>query len=1263
MGDASTIAQKARKSLAILNAPTTRPSEINQTEQALQSIKGSLNPATCIQVVELLLSPLLDSKPHPQVSLPEVHFGFHLLDELILNAAAPWAAFPDTLRGGVRQIAIVLFQQLSEVDESGYHLNRFPALALEKTVALLSAVAIREWPQRWETFMDDLLSDPRRAETSCHVLRVMSEDIYDYPDSIEPKRRQELIHCMALCLPTMLNFVTVAASQFSQQRNYIALNSALQTLQAFVSWASIQPIFSSGVPTACLKLLHDLETRNGALATLTALVRRHFVQTGNSQHYLEETDSSKREIENKVLFRDTIFGGVQQFVATSQLPLLATISPLPPSGASPVLLRAFAQPQATVQIDVEEHEFQVAFFRMLSDLGSTNFFPTFLFSKRKGALNLSPLEHQRGAGFVELMLYALSSPSSSIQMAVLPFFSGCLGAISKHEAKEAQLGDLARFLIIGFINAACLSLIRFPKQFDKFGEMYDEMDYFDDNRARAEQLENFTARVIGSLVVAARLYPVQASLPCFQRLASLLSMGPHETSQESNMSLKGAVPCEVRSPKALRFILPDGAQHGWKFGSFDSTSLAAWLAALNGAIVASEAVVTGVTASRTTFERSEMYQVMVQCFKMTMALTGEALLPLKAQALRIFSPVYQVDVKSLELCFEVLISQGSDMSSTSISRYKACLAFSVLCRRLGNAGLKNLANYRQPMCEYCSQALGSSQFETINKLLLLEASVSTILVLDNVDEQALYIEQLMNPILETLSSDFVQSILESPLTLYNFIDSSSSSEVLRFCEAFQLLETGAHQIVRPNAKSHDTIRIPSALSRSIAPQLVEIGSTAVKALHGLYNNFKFPLDDANRARQSTLYPSSRELTALLNLESHRVYSMGEIPQEFVKIEDRDNKGSFAERRGNETLRQYGINPPDPQYGFKRETLKNLRRSAYEILRAAVLSGLTRSFTHVQTLLEAISADRSFIEPLHLVELTTKLMKPLLSFPVVSVDPAYLNAVANSGVPNLLQIIREHVQNAKLGEIVESEGPLLDVARDYGRKSLARCAADMLSAMYPREQKDKEDNEAIIYVPPAFSCGILGQSLIAVWKAICNSDRGTLDSGAANVGLLLIITAAGMAPVNAFPFFQDFLETSLNTAVQNSGLAQDSPLNSAVGAILAIIRKWPAESGEALQSSPMQEGERVSEWVTECVGQITGGHSKPKKHRSFVRELVDRISAHVGLSMVPKAAVKALPEKLRTNNPSRSTNRRREELEDVLLGDYALDSLFGDGGPL
>lgn len=1261
MEDASAIAQTARNSLAALNASVPVPSQIKQAEQTLQVLKNRLNPISCIQVVELLLSPLLDSTPNPQVSLPEIHFGFHLLDEIILRAATAWAAFPDSVCARVRQIAVMLFQQFSQVDSSGCRVNRFPALVVEKTIALLSAVAIREWPQRWGTFIDDLLSDMRRAETSCHVLRVMSEDIYDYPDLIEPKRRQELIHSMALCLPTMLKFVTAAANQFHQQRNFIALNTVLKTLQAFLSWASLHYVFSIGVPTACFVLLHDYETRDGALAALTTLVRRQFVHTGGTQDQLE-TDLSKSNVESEVLFRDVIFDSVQQFVSNSQLPMLAAMSALPPSGACPVLQKTFAQPQVSKQVDAEEHEFQVTFFRMLSDLGSANFFPTFLVSKRRGALKLSSAEQQSGAAFVEIMLCALSSPSCSIRMAALPFFSTCLGAVSKQQTKEAPLGELTQFLTLGFIHAACLSLVRFPNEFDQFAELYDELDFSDDNRARIEQFENFTARVISALGVAAKLNPSEASFPCLQRLASLLSAKPQQISKTSNLNVR-ALTGEVRSPRSLGFVIPDGTQHGWKFGNFDDTTFPAWASALNGVVVASDAVLTGMTISKRPCRGSDVYTLMTQCFNMTLALTEEALLPLKAQILRVFSPMYLVDAKSLELCFEVLISQGSDMSSTSASRYKACLAFSVLCKRLGNVGLKNLANYRLPMYQYCSRALGSQQFEIVNKMLLLEASISTISVLDDVDEQAAYIERLMDPILKTLSSDFGRSVLQNPVALYNFIDSGSTSEILLLSEAFQLLETAVHQIVRPNAKSNSSIRIPTALSRSIAFKLVEVGSTAVKALHGLYDSTKFPLNDANGARQSTLRPSSRELTSLLNLDTHGTYWRKELCHEFGEGEIHKNQGSRAEQRSSEILRQYGINPPNPQHNFERESLKNLRRSAYELLRAAILSGVTRSLTHVQILLDAITADCYCIEPVHLVEVTARLLKPLFSLAVVSVDSAHLTSVTNSGVPKLLQIIREHVENAKLGELVNSEGPLLDVTRDYGRKALARSVADMLVAMYPPQEREKETNEAFTYVPPAFGHNVLGQALLALWKTTCSSGRGALDSGAANVSLLLVVTAVEMAPLNTFSLFRDLLETSLNTAVLNNGLSQDSPFNSAIGAVLSIIRRWPEESDEALRAFLANAGGEVSSWVSECVTKIGEGHSRPKKHRSIVRELVDKISTHAGLSEAPKATVKALPEKLWTSNPARGANRQRGELEEVTLGNYALDSLFGDGEPL
>lgn len=1265
------VALAVRSSLSALHALGATPAAIKQAEKTLFDVTKALNPYTCIEVAHVLLAPLLSptaSNSQTQLlSVAELHFGFHLLDEIILRTSHPWASFPDDVRAAVRQIAVKLFQNLSEVDGNGARVYRSPQVLMEKTIALLSAVAVREWPQRWETFLDDLLAEPRRAETCCHVLRVMSEEIHDYQDSIEPVRRQELMHAMALTLSKSLGFVNAAANAFHQRKNYQGLNAALDTIHAFLSWASLHEVFSVGVPEACFALLRDPETRDRSLSALTALVRRNFTQAGNRPDKKHDGDVGSPEVESEVKFRDIIFGGLLKFVSISSIPSMTAFSFLPSTGRLPALMDMYSRTLNTHQelegIEEEEYEFHVAFFTMLSELGCTNFYNTYLFSKRKGAISLSQDEQQCAAAYVELMLCATASPSFCIREAVLPFFAAGMGTITKHLSTTVPLQDLARFLVTGYLQAAFLALIRFPADVDRIAARFEEIDFVDDPRRQKDLHENFIARTISSMGVASKLCPDFACTPGLKRFVKLLSAKPVlDATHASEDALK-----HVGSARAMGFVIPDGTQHGWDFGNFGKASWSAWECCLYATIIASEAMINGATSSPLSFSRGEMNELMRCGFELTMEITEKPLLPLKAHALRIFSPLYACEPKLLERCFHTLISQGSNLTGTGASRFRACLAISILCRRLGSTGLKYLGNYRKPMCQYTSEAVASRIFETVNKTLLLEASISTILVSGDIPEQTALVEQLMDPILKDLESDKAKLVMQSPNALFDFTSSGNPNDVAYICEAFQLLETATHQIVKPSSKISGSISIPNVLSNSIAPRGVHIAADLVKALHGMYNISKFPLDDPQRIRQSALLPTSRELTALLNLEVGAHWRR-EHSHDLSKGGEDEQLGSLGEQRSGQILRQYGIDPPDPRQNQNRETLKNLRRSAYEILRSTILSGVTSSVTHLPALLTAVTVDCYFLEPIHLVELTNKVLRPLLSFPVVSPDPSFLDIVETSEVPNLLKIIREHIESAKLGEIVDSEAPLVDVARDYGRKTLARTAADFIANMYPRAQAIREGDTSQIlhYMPHVFKCSILGNEIRSLWGAICSPGRGFLDSGAARVGFGQIVAAVEIAPVDNFELFSPLLESSLRTAVLNFGLNDDSPFNSAIGAVLSVMRKWPRESKSVLHSVLAGPYREVLGWVNDCIDTIaeTGQkNSKPKKHRGLVVDLVSKVAKLSGVELKPRSTVKALPEKLVTNNPARSRNKPRNELEEIVLGDQALDSLFGGGDPL
>lgn len=1283
MGDAGAVATTVRKTLSVLNAPTSTPAAIKEASETLGKVKEALQPPAAIQVAQLLLSSVLSAvsqqTPLRAEDVHQVHFGFHLLEDIILRADVPWASFPDVVRAGVKQIAVALFQRVSEADANGTRLYRFPGLVIEKTVSLLSGVAIREWPQRWPDFVDDLMREPQRADLVCRVLRVMSEDIHDYPYLIEDTRRQELIRAMALCLPKTLGFVKGAAEAFHLQKNLDGLTCALETLSAFLSWASLRCVFSAGVPSACFALLRDHQMRGEALSVLSALANRHFTDAQSSLETQEGDDSKEQEVDVTAEFRDIIFSGVLQFVASSSLSSVGAFSLLPLSSAALAPVgQAYAAGQIPAEFDADEHAFCVSFFRMLTDLGCTNFFSTYIHSKRSGTRKLESEAQACALAYVDLMLCAAASSSFSMRHAVLPFFTSSLASIQKHSPTDALFGgNLSRFLTTGYLNASCLALIRFSREYDAVAHQFEAIESDEDDEdelgVRTGSREKFSARTMGCIAVASKLCPEFACIHALERLTSLLS--PQGTSN-GNYSLP---PGAFATPRRLGLIVADGQQHNWKFGTFRVEQKHAWISCLRAAGMSSDAMIASAGHSNKLQDPEKIYEWMSHAFRLTMNISDPALFQMKANLLRIYGPLYSRDPSLMQQCFSTLITQGTDTAGTHQSRFKACFALSVLCKRLGGAGLEALSNYRGPMCDGTAGIIQSPDYDRLNKELLLEAAISTILVGNDLPVQTEFTEKLFNPILESLSGSKVQDALKSPKRLYDFVNSGVTADTRGVCEMFELLEFGTHTIVRPIAKSAKVMDMNTVISKSIAAKAVEVAVGLVRSLHGLYNSLAFPLDGPDGSvRQSVLHPTAKEIVHLLNLGAGTGRYMRDHVDDLRKPGVDEQLGS-AERRSSEILDKLGIARPDSKHSRQREALKGLRRSGYEIIRSAILSGVTAPSgrNHLVASLEAIASDFAAIEPIHLVMITDKVLNPLFSFQVWSTGAQYLEDVAKSLVVRLLGVIREHLEHAKLGEIVDSGAPLLDVARDSGRKKLARSVAAMISGIYPKVQRKTEGdpNEKPTFVPAIFAASPLGDEVMLLWKTICSPGRSFLDNGAARVGFAVIVTALDFAPASSFMFFGPLLEASFLTGVQNSGLSTDSPLEATIGAMAAIFRKWPSESEQTVHALLQVEAGRANMagqevewkgWISQCIQQIAGADQpvvKSKKHRSLIKEVVKKVAERTGLASPQRAKVKALPEKLMARNPARARQRKRKDDEEVMLTDTALESLFGDGDPM
>lgn len=1272
MSDANSVATAVRASLSVLHGGSSSPGAVQQASIQLNSITKALNPMSAIQSAYVLLNPVLNTRAMPfQASfIPEVHFGFHILEEVILRVDIPWASFPNDIRTGVRQIAVTLFQHVSEADQSGNLLHAIPSMVVKKVVALISGIAIREWPQRWPDFIDVLLAEPQRAEIVCLVLRALSEDIHEYRYLIEDSRRQELIRAMALSLPKTLGFAKVAAEVFYRQKNLKGLRTSLETLQSFLSWASLHTVFSAGVPAACIALLRDKQIRTDALAALSALVNRQFTQAGNRP----ETSEGKPEVDSEEEFRDVTFGGILQFVANSPITPIAAISLLPPSShALPAVVQAYGTSVDPTLIGEEDHEFCLAFFTMLTDLGTTNFSQTFLFSKRKGQITLNQAALQCGRAYIDLMLSACGVSSLSLQQAVLPFFVSCMGAILKH-FPDGPLNELSKFLVVGYLHGGCLALIRFPAEHDSVSTRLEALDSRDDDVMESNLRDTFKNRTVGCVALAARLYPEFAYELGLQRLVSLLEQ------TNTNIQAGAGSPHQIvfNTPKHLGFIVAEGSQHSWKFGTFRKEHGRSWYACLLATVMSTEAMINGAINFRAKGVPQQTYVLMQKAFQLAMQISEEELLTVKASALRIFTPLYSQEPQKLEHSFSVLIAQGTNFEHSYHARSKACLAINMLFKRLSKLRFENLARYRSIMCNGTVGIINSQQHELGNKESLLEASISTVLVGQDFQVQTDFIEQLFKPLLEKLSSPQVQELFKSPSSLYEFIRNGRRDDVRHVSDLFQLLEIGTHQVVRPLAKSLVPIGTSNVLSRSIAPKSISLAVNLLRSLHGLYNKNVFQLRGNEEELESALSPTCIEIATLLNLSTSNEFVRHEGLHDLSHAGKDAQFGSAFEERSDAVLRQHDIAVPDKAHSLTREVLKNLRKSGYEIMRSAILSGVTLSPSpdHLNTLLGAVTSDIGYIEPIHLVQLTEKILTPLFSYSVAAAGGLYLQHVANSRVVQTLAVIRENVEHAKLGEIVDSGALVLDVARSYGRKKLGRSAATLILWMYPRLQAKKtevEMGDKETYLPDVFRYFALRDEMMSLWRAVCNPGESLLDNGAARVGLDAIVSAVDMTPQGSFLVFAGLLEISFLTARENSGLSLDSPLEPAIGALASILRKWPAESEKVLHELLEREGGRVNmgvsiqewkNWVSVCIGKIAGVENvSKKKHRGLIKEVVRKIAEQTGVSRGRKSQVKALPEKLVADNPERARRRTKNEMEEAVLADAALDSLFGDGEPM
>lgn len=1250
--------------LTILNSTTATPQQIQVADGSLATLTKSLNPATSLQLSKHLLSHVFTASGSAP-SIPSIHFAFRILEVHLLQSEQPWANFPDDIRAALRELSTTIISSLQP---------SHPPILKEKAVKLLSDIALREWPQRWDGFIDQLLADAAPSHIACAVLAELSDAIHEFSDRIQSARRQDLRRALAITLPQTLVYITKTIQQAHDSKNEHLFRIAMKCLCSFIKWADLHTLFNASVPAACISFLANVHVRDAALDGLNSLVSRHF-QVLKSP--LEEAVNNATSYS----FR-SLFSGLLRFIADSpSLLCFAPFALVPPLDAFHPLTIAFTKPSDLNAITAEDFSFCLRFFAMFAELGSTHFFSSYLFERKNKPIVLSEEEGMFASAYVDIMAVALSTPCNELQFTVLPFFTSVSSALMKNpNCATVARGRFISYFTTAFLQSSCAAIINLPN--DGVRAHFTELIEEENLQVICSYVVN--ARMISTFTATAKISPDQAVSVSMERLMGLLHSLPLTplASSVGSGPQAGSTAAGVLHPGARQrgLVVADGTPHGWKFGSFDATQVDAWRACVDAACTSVEGVAAGVMMGESGSTMDQMINLMRKVFVIVHPLKDASFETVKPHALRMLHPLYTRDGEARAACMETLLSLAAangNSGGQGVFRSKVLSSLSSVLRRLCQAGVSEIGTFSKPLCDYAIEAIGSNNFKSMEKINLMESALASLMALPNLADQTDGVERVLNPLLSLVSSAPITQAIQTPQNLLSFLENGMAADVRKMCEAFFLIEAAMHQMVRPLAKSSVRIPIPGILSRSIAPKAVEISSLLITSLHGMC---ELTSVDSGRmeALRNMIHPTCREIAFLLNLDVVESAPRGIVPIAEAAVGDVSGVmvASAGEQRSSDALAAVCLAPPDKRYGLLRERLRDLRRGGYEMMRAGLYSGATLSETHLRALLTAVCSFRERIEPFHMQSVIARIVLPLLSFGVCGAGSEFLQRVGGTGFDGLLQVMGEHIVVAQRGAGSFSTTRVMEFARDHSRDLIARAVADMLAAMYPKAEVGGEAKvevkQRMTFVPPVLRVEGLGMGIVQLWKSVCDvTVNGQLDYGSARVALNLAVTAADLAGPGDFAVFGGLLTSALRTAVLGSRKAGDETAGpAAIGAVTAVLKRWPEESRAVLVGTLGRGREDVTSWISECIAAFVDAGdaavAKAKRHRVVVKTLVERVAEVEGLKMAVTQTVHALPEKMKTaGHSARSARRRRVEGSDgePELTDVALDSLYGEGEPL
>ena len=243
------VAQQVEVSLAAVHAPSTPNAQRQEAQAVLDSVRGispegrSLPPQQAAHVVSVAL--VLTKRNRPA----EVrHFGFNCLLETINGS---WFSFDDSQKGHLKEEVLrILGEEMRGIDEEDFHLKG-------KATMLVSAVAKREWPERWDALLPSISQLVERGshgqqELAIKVLQCLPEEITEYNADLDDPRRNTLLAALTanltIVLPLLFGALERAFRQWktnpADTASLAIARAVLSAMTAYVDWVPMSTLLS-----------------------------------------------------------------------------------------------------------------------------------------------------------------------------------------------------------------------------------------------------------------------------------------------------------------------------------------------------------------------------------------------------------------------------------------------------------------------------------------------------------------------------------------------------------------------------------------------------------------------------------------------------------------------------------------------------------------------------------------------------------------------------------------------------------------------------------------------------------------------------------------------------------------------------------------------------------------------------------------------------------------------------------------------------------